>query len=333
MADVQLETSDYHSDEKGVVCIVVPCYNEEESLPSFFQSMTDLNEQYLLPRGYCLRLVLVDDGSSDSSLELIRSFIDSSEANHYLSFTRNFGKEAGLYAGMEYALELYPGESTLFGLIDVDLQDPPYLIDEMLNILSSDSSVDVAAAYRTTRSGESKLKSYCSELFYKLMNAVSEVKMKSGARDFRLMRRRVVESVVSLPERVRFSKGLLMWGGFSTSWIPYENIERSSGSSKWNFFSLVRYALDGVVAFSVFPLELMSIGGIVIFVLSLFFLLFIIIRALLFGDPVAGWPSLVCIITLLSGIQLLGMGTLGMYLSKMYAELKRRPLFVIKERR
>lgn len=295
--------------------------------------MDEVEKRYLAPRGFEFSFVFVDDGSCDRTRLLLQQYADRREGCHYISFTRNFGKEAAIYAGMQYALELHSDESVLFGLMDADLQDPPRLIDEMLDLLLNHSDFDVAAAYRTTRLGEPKLKSVCSDLFYKVMDSVSEVHMKNGARDYRLMRRRVVETVVSLPERVRFSKGLLMWGGFKTSWIPYENVERVGGSSKWSFFSLIRYALDGVVAFSVFPLELMSIGGILIFILSLLFLLFIIVRALLFGDPVAGWPSLVCIITLLSGAQLLGMGVLGMYISKMYAELKRRPLFVIKERR
>lgn len=316
---------------KHTLCCIVPCFNEEESIHAYIQAMDRIAPVLSDDCGYDLSYVFVDDGSSDRTLYLLREYCSNSPCSHYVSFTRNFGKEAALYAGMSEALQLFRDPEDLFCIMDVDLQDPPDLLVRMLDALN-DSTIDVAAAFRVTRKGESALRSAFAHLFYRIVDSISEVHMKDGARDFRVMRRAVIESVVSLSERVRFSKGLLIWGGYSTAWIGYENHERSHGSSKWNLMSLARYALDGIVAFSTVPLEILSLGGLIVFLLSLLFLIFIIVRALLFGDPVSGWPSLVCIITLLSGLQLLGMGVLGLYLSKIYTEVKSRPLFIVKER-
>lgn len=320
-------------DNKRTLCCIVPCFNESEVLPSFFCEMDRIASQLESEYACDLGLVLIDDGSKDNTLELLRKHCKDNPLWHYVSFTRNFGKEAGLLAGMRAALDFFPSSETYFSIMDADLQDPPALLFQMIKILDDDSSVDVAAAYRQTRTGESPIRSTFSHLFYKIINSISVVEMKDGARDFRTMRRIVVQSVVDLPETVRFSKGLLMWGGYSTKWIPYDNIERAKGTSKWNFLSLLQYALDGIIAFSVVPLEIISLGGLIVFLLALLFLVFIVVRALLFGDPVAGWPSLMSIITLLCGLQLLGMGILGLYLSKMYLEIKKRPLYLIREMR
>ena len=321
-------------DSTRALCCIVPCYNEEASLPALFDALAEVSPALGRELGLTVGCVLVDDGSRDRTLELLRAQNAVDPNCHYVSFTRNFGKEAGLLAGMAEALRLFPGEDDLFVIMDADLQDPPSLLVDMVRALDEGGDeVDVAATYRKSRAGEPPIRSAFSHLFYRLMNSISDVSMRDGARDFRVMRRRVVQTVVDLPERVRFSKGLLMWGGFRTEWIGYENVERAAGESKWNFWGLMRYAIDGIVAFSVAPLELISVGGLVVFLLSLVFLLFIFVRALLFGDPVAGWPSLVCLITLLSGLQLLGLGVVGLYLSKIYAETKRRPLYVIREER
>lgn len=318
-------------EKPNTLCCIVPCYNEEDSLPAFFETMDGVAEGLREGLGLEVAYVFVDDGSSDRTLEIVRARRERDPRCHYVSFTRNFGKEAGMLAGMRAALELFPGENDLFALMDADLQDPPALLATMATTLLDDPSVDVAAAFRESRTGEPPVRSAFSRLFYRLMNAISDVRMREGARDFRVMRRRVVRTVADLPERVRFSKGLLMWGGYRTEWVGYENTERAAGSSKWSFWGLARYAIDGVVAFSVVPLELISIGGLVMFLLSVLFLVFIVVRALLFGDPVAGWPSLVCLIALFSGLQLLGLGVVGLYLSKIYAEAKGRPLYVVRE--
>lgn len=235
--------------------------------------------------------VFVDDGSSDATLDLLRDFHRASGRYHYLSFSRNFGKEAGLLAGLEKALAL---GATHVAVMDADLQDPPSLLPAMFTQMDA-SGCDVVATYRKSREGEPAVRSWFAHRFYKLMNEYSDVEMRDGARDFRLMRRCVVEAIVSMPERERFSKGLFMWVGFKTEWIGYDNIERRYGKTHWSFWSLVRYALDGMVAFSTAPLKAISVGGIILFLLSLLFLIFIVVRAVLFGDSTPGWPSLVCV--------------------------------------
>ena len=312
--------------ERGKLCIVVPCHNEEQSLPALFERM-DLVAPTL--SGWvegAVEFVLVDDGSTDGTLDALRRLHAERLSVHYVSFSRNFGKEAGLAAGLRKAMELRPG---FVAVMDADLQDPPELLSQMLAKL--EEGFDVAAAYRTTRAGEPPVRSWFAERFYDVINRISDVEMKSGARDFRLMTARTVRAILSLPETSRFSKGIFSWVGFETAWIPYENIEREHGSSSWSFFSLARYALDGIIAFSTVPLELISIFGLLVCLVALVFLVFVLVRALLFGDPVAGWPSLMCVILLLGGAILFGLGIVGLYLSKVYSEVKRRPLYVVAE--
>lgn len=312
--------------ERGKLCIVVPCHNEEQSLPALFERM-DLVAPTL--SGWvegAVEFVLVDDGSTDGTLDALRSLHAERPSVHYVSFSRNFGKEAGLAAGLRKAMELCPG---FVAVMDADLQDPPELLAQMFAKL--EEGFDVAAAYRTTRAGEPPVRSWFAERFYDVINRISDVEMKSGARDFRLMTARTVRAILSLPETSRFSKGIFSWVGFETAWIPYENIEREHGSSSWSFFSLARYALDGIIAFSTVPLELISIFGLLVCLVALVFLVFVLVRALLFGDPVAGWPSLMCVILLLGGSILFGLGIVGLYLSKVYSEVKRRPLYVVAE--
>lgn len=312
--------------ERGKLCIVVPCHNEEQSLPALFERM-DLVVPTL--SGWvegAVEFVLVDDGSTDGTLDALRRLHSERPSVHYVSFSRNFGKEAGLAAGLRKAMELSPG---FVAVMDADLQDPPELLAQMFAKL--EEGFDVAAAYRTTRAGEPPVRSWFAERFYDVINRISDVEMKSGARDFRLMTARTVRAILSLPETSRFSKGIFSWVGFETAWIPYENIGREHGSSSWSFFSLARYALDGIIAFSTVPLELISIFGLLVCLVALVFLVFVLVRALLFGDPVAGWPSLMCVILLLGGAILFGLGIVGLYLSKVYSEVKRRPLYVVAE--
>lgn len=306
--------------------IVVPCFNEEASLPYYFERMEILEptlEQHVTDIEY----VFVNDGSRDTTLNLLKEQYENNQRYHYVSFTRNFGKEAALLAGLSSALQ---HEATHIAVMDADLQDPPEMLVDMFKRMEA-TEADVVAACRSSRDGEPPIRSWFARRFYQLMNRFSDVDMKDGARDFRLMTRQVVAEIVAMPERCRFSKGLFMWPGYTTEWLEYHNVEREHGETHWSFWGLVRYAFEGIIAFSVAPLEFISLLGLLIFLLSIVFLLFIVIRAALFGDPVAGWPSLVCLITLLSGTQLLALGTLGLYVSRLYIEVKKRPVYVIAE--
>ena len=310
-----------------LLAIVVPCHNEAESLPHFRDRLTTVERDLATYLDDPVEYVLVDDGSTDETLTLMRQMHSADSHWHYISFSRNFGKEAGLLAGMHRALEL--GASHV-AVMDADLQDPPELLPQMCERISQ-GDCDAVAAYRQTRDGEPPIRSWFAHRFYGFMGKVSDANMKDGARDFRIMTRRMVSEVCSMPEVGRFSKGLFMWVGFDTEWIGYENIEREHGTTSWSFFGLVRYAIDGIIAFSTWPLEVISLIGVFMSMLALLFLLFIFVRALIFGDPVAGWPSLVCVITFLGGIQILGIGTIGIYISKIYAEVKHRPLYIVAE--
>lgn len=309
----------------ALLSIVVPCYNEQDSIQPFLQATCPVLDGLASFDGW--RIVFVNDGSADATLTQMRNAHAADPRVAYVSFSRNFGKEAGLLAGMEKSLAL--GASHVV-VMDVDLQDPPSLLPQMIERMET-TGCDIVATYRTTRAGEPPIRSWFARRFYALMGRFSDVEMRDGARDYRIMTRRVVEAITSMPENQRFSKGLFAWVGYHTEWIGYENIERTTGETHWSFFSLFGYALDGIIAFSVAPLIFISLLGLTVFALAMLFLVFIFIRALLFGDPVAGWPSLVCIVTLLSGLQLLSMGVLGLYLSKVYSEVKRRPVYLVAE--
>ncbi len=271
--------------------------------------------------------VLVGDESKDDTLSVMcRANAGRPGVVHYISFSRYFGKEAALAAGMRRTVD---DGYDLVSVMDADLQNSPSLLPQMIEQVVVHGH-DVAVAYRTTRAGESPIRSWFAYRFYIMMNKISDVEMKDGARDFRVMTNRAAKAVVDLRERNRFSKGLFSWVGFDTVWIPCENIERAHGQTGWSFLSLVRYAIEGIVAFSTVPLEIISVAGLVAF-FALAFLLFVIIRALLFGDPVAGWPSLMAAVTLFGGVNLLGVGTVGLYISKIYSETKSRPLYIIEE--
>lgn len=300
--------------------VVVPCFNEQEAVPIFYNEV----KKILVTLKAEYEIIFIDDGSSDKTLEEVKELSEKDKCVHYVSFSRNFGKEAAMYAGLKKAAGDY------VVIMDVDLQDPPSLIPEMLSAVRS-GEFDSAATRRTNRKGEPPVRSMFARLFYKLMRYFSDIDIVDGARDFRMMSRTMVNAVLSVSERGRFSKGIFAWVGFRTKYFEYKNVERSAGKTKWNFRKLFLYSLDGIVAFSTKPLVLASITGILFLFLSFLFIIFIIVRKVLFGDPTAGWPSLVCIILFVSGIQLFCTGILGQYLAKVYLETKQRPLYIAKD--
>lgn len=300
--------------------VVVPCFNEQEAVPIFYNEV----KKVLVTLKAEYEIIFVDDGSSDKTLEEVKELSEKDKCVHYVSFSRNFGKEAAMYAGLKKAAGDY------VVIMDVDLQDPPSLIPEMLSAVRS-GEFDSAATRRTNRKGEPPVRSMFARLFYKLMRYFSDIDIVDGARDFRMMSRTMVDAVLSVSERGRFSKGIFAWVGFRTKYFEYKNVERSAGKTKWNFRKLFLYSLDGIVAFSTKPLVLASITGILFLFLSFLFIIFIIVRKVLFGDPTADWPSLVCIILFVSGIQLFCTGILGQYLAKVYLETKQRPLYIAKD--
>lgn len=300
--------------------VVVPCFNEQEAVPIFYNEV----KKVLVTLKAEYEIIFIDDGSSDKTLEEVKELSEKDKCVHYVSFSRNFGKEAAMYAGLKKATGDY------VVIMDVDLQDPPSLIPEMLSAVCS-GEFDSAATRRTNRKGEPPVRSMFARLFYKLMRYFSDIDIVDGARDFRMMSRTMVDAVLSVSERGRFSKGIFAWVGFRTKYFEYKNVERSAGKTKWNFRKLFLYSLDGIVAFSTKPLVLASITGILFLFLSFLFIIFIIVHKVLFGDPTAGWPSLVCIILFVSGIQLFCTGILGQYLAKVYLETKQRPLYIAKD--
>lgn len=311
----------------STISVIVPCYNEQETLPIFIPALKEVAGQLNEVHGVSVEVVLVDDGSSDDTLAAMRS-AKTHECPFFLvrwlSFSRNFGKEAAMFAGLEHATGDY------VAIMDADMQDPPSLLPQMYEMLTTED-IDSVATRRTTREGEPPIRSFFARLFYRLINKISNADIVDGARDYRLMSRQMVDAVLSMREYNRFSKGIFGWVGFRTKWLPYVNTQRVAGETKWNFFSLFLYSIDGIVAFSTVPLSIASVMGILFCLLALMGIVFIIIRTLMFGDPVGGWPSLICVIALLGGIQLLCLGILGQYLSKTYLETKRRPIYIVRE--
>jgi glycosyltransferase involved in cell wall biosynthesis len=300
--------------------IVVPCYNEEKAVSPFFEEAIKTGAALNAP----FELIFVDDGSNDGTLKIMREIAERDARVHYLSFARNFGKEAATLAGLQAARGEY------IVTMDVDGQDPLSLIPEMLKAVVS-GECDCAGTRRVDRGGEPPIRSFFARRFYKLMKKCSDIDMVDGARDFRLMNRKCLDAFLSLPERNRFSKGIVSWMGFKTKWFEYNNIERVSGGTKWSLGKLFSYAFDGMMAFSSKPLVLASVLGICSFIAALALVAFIVIRKLVFGDPVDGWALTVCIILLCSGVQLFTIGILGQYIAKTYTEVKQRPHFIIKE--
>ncbi len=311
-------------EEKRKVSFVVPCYNEEEAIPIYYDTMeAELGKGIL--KGLEYEYVFVDDGSRDKTLEIMQKLRERNERVHYVSFSRNFGKEAALLAGLQNAGGNY------VVTMDVDLQDSPALLKDMYEAVVVEG-YDQAAARRISRKGEGKIRSFLSEMFYKVINRLSDIEIASGARDYRFMKRSVVNAILSMSEYNRFSKGIFSWVGFKTKWIEYENVERSAGATKWSIWKLFAYAMEGIVAFSTKLLSIASSLGIICCVLAFFSLIFIVVRAMLYGDPVAGWPSMMCVIILMGGLQLLCTGILGTYLSKIYLETKNRPVYIVREK-
>ncbi|MCE5343791.1 MAG: glycosyltransferase family 2 protein [Eubacteriales bacterium] len=303
------------------ISIVVPCYNEEASVPLFYKAC----EEALRPLPVEPEWWFVDDGSTDGTLEQIKALHRQDTRVHYISFSRNFGKEAAMYAGLEATHGEY------VAVMDADLQDPPALLGPMLTILETEE-YDCVATRRVTRKGEPKLRSFFARRFYKLLNRISKTEVVDGARDFRLMKRAMVDAVLSLKEVSRFSKGIFSWVGFRTQWMEYENVRRAAGETKWSFWKLLIYSLDGIIGFSTAPLALASYMGLVFCLLAFVLILYFFIKTLIWGDPVAGFPAMICIILLLGGIQLFSIGILGQYLSKTYLEAKHRPLYIAREK-
>ena len=301
---------------------IVPCFNEEEVIPIYYREMQKVRKQEEGKIDF--EIIFIDDGSKDKTLEVIKKLNEQDDSVHYVSFSRNFGKEAALYAGLEHA----KGEYVV--TMDVDLQDPPYLIPEMIRCIEEEG-YDSVATRRVTRKGEPPIRSFFARRFYSLINKISDADIVDGARDFRMMKRSMVEAILSMPEYNRSTKGIFGWVGFNTKWLEFQNVERAAGETKWSCWKLFRYALEGIIAFSTAPLTVVSLIGVIVCAIAFLFLLFVVIRAAAFGDPVAGWPSLVCIVSFLSGIQLLGIGVVGMYLSKTYLETKKRPIYIKKE--
>lgn len=302
----------------NLLSIVVPCFNEDESVGIF------LEEIQKTLKDYNFEVIYVNDGSSDNTLKYIKELASKNSNVKYISFSRNFGKESAIFAGLKYASGDY------ICLMDADLQHPPKLIPEMLEAVL-DEGYDVAAARRVSRKGEPKIKSFFSHRFYKVFNRISDIDMVEGATDYRIMTRQVVDSVLNLPEYNRFSKGLFQWVGFDTKWIEYENIERIAGESTWSFWGLIKYSIEGLVAFTTLPLSVSTFLGMVFSVIAFIYMLFIIIRYLIYSEAVPGYPTLICSLLLLGGIQLLSIGVLGKYLEKTYFEAKNRPIFIVKE--
>ena len=307
----------------SLLSIIVPCYNEEESVALFYEELVK-NDPIFVERNADIEVIYVDDGSGDKTVDEVKKLIQKDSRVHLLSFSRNFGKESAMYAGMEHSRGDY------VVIMDVDLQDPPALLPEMLDYI--EQGYDSVATRRVTRKGEPPIRSFFARRFYGLMRKISKTEIMDGARDYRLMTRQMVDAILSMQEYNRFTKGIFGWVGFKTKWLEYENVERAKGETKWNFWKLFLYSLDGITAFSTVPLMIASVVGVLFCLLAFVMIIFIIVRKLIFGDPVSGWPSLVCIMLFLSGIQFFCTGILGQYLAKTYMEVKRRPIYLVREK-
>ena len=307
-----------------LISLVVPSYNEEEAMPLFYKEAARVAAGMEQSHGAEFEFIFVDDGSKDKTLQVARRLHDQDPRVRYVSFSRNFGKEAAIYAGLKAA------QGDYVATLDADLQDPPALLPQMLDALLT-GDYDCAATRRTTRQGEPPVRSWFARKFYRIINRLSDTEIVDGARDYRLMSRKMVDAVLAMAEYNRFSKGIFSWVGFSTKWFDYENVERVAGKTKWNFWGLFKYSIEGIVGFSTAPL-VMAAGAGVVFCLAAFVgILFVVVRALIFGDPTSGWPSMVCIMLLCSGVQLFCLGIVGEYLAKTYLEVKHRPIYIEKE--
>lgn len=303
-----------------LLSLIIPCYNEEQALPLFYEETS----RVLAEMDCECEMLFVNDGSRDGTLGVIKALAERDERVRYLSFSRNFGKEAAMFAGFCNA------HGEVVTVMDADLQDPPSLLPEMLALLES-GEYDSVATRRVSRAGEPPIRSWFARRFYKLINRISDADVVDGARDFRMMKREMVDAILAMNESNRFSKGIFGWVGFRTYWLPYENVERVAGETKWSFWKLFKYAIDGIVNFSQMPLSISSWFGMGMTAVSFLMLLFIILRKLIFGDPVAGWASTACIIIFVGGIQLFCLGIMGQYVAKIYMESKHRPHYIVAE--
>ena len=304
-----------------LISLIVPCYNEAQALPIFYKELCRVTKD--IPE-HSFEFLFINDGSKDTTLKVLKDLAQNDERVVYLSFSRNFGKEAAMYAGFCNARGDY------IAVMDADMQDPPSLLAEMISILES-GEYDSVATRRVTRKGEPKIRSFFARMFYKIINKISDADIVDGARDFRLMKREMVEAIVKMGESNRFSKGIFGWIGFRTYWLAYENVERVAGETKWSFWKLFKYSIDGIVNFSQVPLSIASWGGVLFTILSFVMVLVVFFRRLIFGDPVAGWASTACIIMFIGGVQLFCMGIMGQYLAKLYLESKHRPHYIISD--
>lgn len=305
-----------------LLSVIVPCYNEEENISYFYEEFVAATG-FLKEKEIEWEILYVDDGSKDHTAEEVKRLHERDERIHLLSFSRNFGKEAAMYAGLERA----KGDYVV--IMDADLQDPPALLPQMIEAV--EEGYDSVATRRVNRKGEPLIRSFFARMFYRLMRRISKTEIVDGARDYRLMSRKMVDAILQMQEYNRFTKGIFGWVGFETKWIAYENVERKKGETKWNFWKLLIYSLEGITAFSTAPLSFAAVIGVLFCFFAFLFLIVVFVRALIFGDPVAGWPSLVCIISLISGVQLFCLGIVGQYLAKTYMEVKRRPIYLLKE--
>ena len=305
-----------------ILSVIVPCYNEEESVADFYAELMK-NEAFFREKELEVEILYIDDGSRDNTAAEVKKLREADQRVRLISFSRNFGKEAGMYAGLEKSRGDY------VVMMDVDLQDPPSLLPQMYSYI--EQGYDSVATRRVSRKGEPPIRSLFARMFYRLMKHISRTEIMDGARDYRLMTRQMVDAILQMQEYNRFTKGIYGWVGFRTKWLEYENVERAKGETKWNFWKLLIYSLEGITAFSTVPLSIASVMGVLFCILALILIVFIVVRTSIFGDPVSGWPSLVCIISLISGVQLFCMGIIGQYLAKTYLETKRRPVYIIAE--
>ncbi len=306
----------------SLLSVVVPCFNEEENIDDFYLELMK-NQAFFREKKVDMEILFIDDGSKDNTVGKIKELKQKDDRVRLISFSRNFGKEAAMYAGLEKA----KGDYVV--IMDVDLQDPPALLPDMYSYILE--GYDSVATRRVTRKGEPPIRSFFARCFYRLMKRISKTEIMDGARDYRMMSRQMVDAILQMQEYNRFTKGIYGWVGFQTKWLEYENVERAKGETKWNFWKLLVYSIEGITAFSTAPLMFASFMGVLFCVLAFAMIVFTIFRKIMFGDPVSGWPSLVCIISLVSGVQLFCLGILGQYLSKTYMEVKHRPIYLVKE--
>lgn len=305
-----------------LLSIIVPCFNEEENVPFFYEELMK-QENFFHNKNIEFEILYINDGSRDNTAPAVKQLHEKDNRVHLISFSRNFGKEAAIYAGLQKS----KGDYAV--LMDADLQDPPAMLPEMYSYI--EQGYDSVATRRVNRKGEPIIRSFFARRFYRLMQRISKTEIVDGARDYRLMTRKVVDSILAMCEYNRFTKGIFGWVGFDTKWLEYQNIERVKGETKWSFWKLLMYSFDGIMAFSTAPLALASVFGMVFCFLAFLLIIFIVIRTAIFGDPVSGWPSMICIISLIGGVQLFCIGVVGQYLAKTYMEVKKRPIYLVKE--